>query len=54
MPTYPWYHPTGWLRGDAYDRVQVAKVAQQEGRTSVPPMRTPPPSLAIGAWALRA
>ena len=19
MPSYPWYHPSGWLRKDAYD-----------------------------------
>ena len=25
MPSYPWYHPSGWLRKDAYDPAVVAQ-----------------------------
>src|SRR5918999_4787835 len=32
MPTYPWYHPTGWLRGDAYDREATEVGAQMAGQ----------------------
>jgi predicted TIM-barrel fold metal-dependent hydrolase len=32
MPTYPWYHPTGWLRGDAYDRDTTDVGAQLPGQ----------------------
>jgi predicted TIM-barrel fold metal-dependent hydrolase len=28
MPSYPWYHPTGWIRKDAYDR-EATDVGQQ-------------------------
>ena len=28
MPSYPWYHPTGWIRKDAYER-EDADVGQQ-------------------------
>ncbi len=33
MPSYPWYHPSGWLRGDAYDRDVAASGAQLVGQT---------------------
>lgn len=33
MPSYPWYHPTGWLRSDAYDRAATAQGAQLPGQT---------------------
>jgi predicted TIM-barrel fold metal-dependent hydrolase len=33
MPTYPWYHPTGWLRNDAFDRASTAVGAQLVGQT---------------------
>jgi uncharacterized protein len=32
MPTYPWYHPTGWLRGDTYDRETTDVGAQLPGQ----------------------
>jgi predicted TIM-barrel fold metal-dependent hydrolase len=31
LPTYPWYHPTGWIRRDSYDREAVAVGAQLPG-----------------------
>ena len=33
MPNYPWYHPTGWVRGDAYDREATAVGVQMAGQT---------------------
>ena len=33
MPSYPWYHPQGWLRGDTYDREAAAEGAQLVGQT---------------------
>src|SRR5690242_6372903 len=33
MPSYPWYHPSGWLRKDAYDREQVAHGRQIPGQS---------------------
>jgi len=33
MPSYPWYHPTGWLRNDAFDRASTAVGAQLVGQT---------------------
>ena len=33
MPSYPWYHPTGWLRNDAFDRGSAAVGAQLVGQT---------------------
>ena len=33
MPSYPWYHPTGWLRNDAFDRASAAVGAQLVGQT---------------------
>jgi predicted TIM-barrel fold metal-dependent hydrolase len=33
MPSYPWYHPTGWLRTDAFDRASAAVGAQLVGQT---------------------
>jgi hypothetical protein len=33
MPSYPWYHPTGWLRNDAYDRESTEVGAQLVGQT---------------------
>src|SRR5215207_7206772 len=33
MPSYPWYHPQGWLRGDTYDRDATAEGAQLVGQT---------------------
>jgi hypothetical protein len=33
MPSYPWYHPTGWLRNDAFDRASTAVGAQLIGQT---------------------
>jgi hypothetical protein len=33
MPSYPWYHPTGWLRTDTYDREAAAEGAQLVGQT---------------------
>jgi len=33
MPSYPWYHPTGWLRGDAFDRESAAVGSQLVGQT---------------------
>jgi predicted TIM-barrel fold metal-dependent hydrolase len=33
MPSYPWYHPTGWLRTDAFDRAAAAVGAQLVGQT---------------------
>jgi hypothetical protein len=32
MPSYPWYHPTGWLRGDTYDREATEVGAQLIGQ----------------------
>lgn len=40
--------------GDPYDRVLLAKMAQADhahDRSTVAPLRTPPPSLALGLWA---
>ena len=34
MPSYPWYHPSGWLRKDAYNPDQVAQGKQIPGQTS--------------------
>src|ERR1700750_1566981 len=31
MPSYPWYHPTGWLRNDAFDRTAAAGGSQLGG-----------------------
>jgi hypothetical protein len=31
LPTYPWYHPTGWIRNDTYDREAVQQGAQLPG-----------------------
>src|SRR4051794_31567404 len=33
MPSYPWYHPTGWLRTDAFDRASAAVGSQLVGQT---------------------
>lgn len=33
MPSYPWFHPTGWLRGDSYDRAVTAEGRQFPGQT---------------------
>ena len=33
MPSYPWYHPAGWLRTDTYDREAAAEGAQLVGQT---------------------
>src|ERR1700710_1420915 len=33
MPSYPWYHPTGWLRNDAFDRTANAVGAQLAAQT---------------------
>ncbi len=33
MPTYCWYHPTGWLRGDAYDKSTAASGQLMVGQT---------------------
>ena len=33
MPSYPWYHPSGWLRKDAYNPDQVAQGKQIPGQT---------------------
>ena len=33
MPSYPWYHPTGWLRNDAFDRASTAVGSQLVGQT---------------------
>ena len=33
MPSYPWYHPSGWLRTDTYDRDMAAEGAQLVGQT---------------------
>ena len=33
MPSYPWYHPSGWLRGDAYDRAATSAGRQFPGQT---------------------
>jgi hypothetical protein len=33
MPSYPWYHPTGWLRADAYDRDAAAAGVLIVGQT---------------------
>src|SRR5918998_1541669 len=33
MPSYPWYHPAGWLRTDTYDRDAAAEGAQLVGQT---------------------
>ena len=33
MPSYPWYHRTGWLRNDAFDRASTAVGAQLVGQT---------------------
>lgn len=33
MPSYPWYHPSGWLRGDAYDRDAATRGGQLVGQT---------------------
>jgi uncharacterized protein len=33
MPSYPWYHPAGWLRADTYDRDATAEGAQLTGQT---------------------
>ena len=33
MPSYPWYHPTGWLRQDAYDRAAAGKGVLLVGQT---------------------
>jgi predicted TIM-barrel fold metal-dependent hydrolase len=32
MPNYPWYHPTGWVRKDAYDAGEVAVGRQIPGQ----------------------
>jgi predicted TIM-barrel fold metal-dependent hydrolase len=32
MPSYPWYHPTGWIRKDAYDAGEVAVGRQIPGQ----------------------
>jgi predicted TIM-barrel fold metal-dependent hydrolase len=32
MPSYPWYHPTGWVRKDAYDAGEVAVGRQIPGQ----------------------
>ena len=33
MPSYPWYHPTGWIRKDTYDREAVAVGRQVPGQS---------------------
>src|ERR1700736_1944324 len=33
MPSYPWYHPTGWRRQDAYDRAAAAEGVLIVGQT---------------------
>ena len=33
MPSYPWYHPTGWIRKDAYDRDAAAVGRQIPGQS---------------------
>src|SRR5689334_8942573 len=32
MPSYPWYHPTGWIRKDAYIRDGMAQGQQIPGQ----------------------
>src|ERR1700739_550421 len=32
MPSYPWYHPTGWIRKDTYDPDAVATGRQVPGQ----------------------
>ena len=33
MPSYPWYHPSGWLRKDAYDPEAIVQGKQIPGQT---------------------
>ncbi len=35
MPSYPWYHPSGWLRTDTYDREAAVRL-EGDGAEELP------------------
>ena len=47
MPTYPWVHPSGWIRRDTYDADAV-----EAGSMFIIPPDTPHKAVAVGGPAV--